>query len=351
VRRVNEADQFPAVSVVLPVLNEARDIERLLLEVLNQASPAGGFEVLVADGGSTDGTKTIVAGLVDRWPNLRLLDNPGRLSSAGRNVGAWAARGKYVLFVDGHCSIPRSDYLLRLVELFEATGAACLCRPQPLMLRAEGAWATAIAGARHSWLGHDVGSDIYGGSPGATDPRSAGAAYLRTVIEQLDGYDERFDACEDVEFNYRVLKAGHRSYRHPDLRIDYRPRSSLKSLFRQMMRYGKGRAQLMARHPGMRPWPLLVVSGVTLLVASLLAMGRTPVVRLMALVPVACWLIMIVGESLRVGGVSSEATRLMRAFLVIHCGLALGFWRGLLDTRRLTLSGHGGGPWRSSQIS
>lgn len=345
------ADRDLAVSVVLPVLNEARDIERLLLEVLNQASPHGGFEVLVADGGSTDGTRNIVTRLADQWPSLQLLDNPGRLSSAGRNVGVRAARGTYVLFVDGHCSIPRSDYLVRLVEMFETTGAACLSRPQPLMLRTEGSWGQAIAAARHSWLGHDLGSDIYGGAPGSSDPRSAGAAYLRTVIEQLGGYDERFDACEDVEFNCRVRTAGYSSYRHPDLRIDYRPRTSLGSLFRQMTRYGRGRARLLARHPGTRPWPLIALSLVAVAMVGMLAMARTGAIRLLALVPIGCWFLLVAIESLRVGGAPLESSRIVRAFLVIHCGLVLGFWRGLLDVRRPSVSGHGGGPWPGSHTS
>jgi succinoglycan biosynthesis protein ExoA len=351
VTRKSGPDRVPTVSVVLPVLDEARDIERLLLEVLNQIPPPEGFEVLVADGGSIDGTRAIVADLAVKWPSLTLLDNPRRLSSSGRNVGARAARGKYLLYLDGHCFVPRRDYLLRLVELFGTSGAECLCRPQPLILQAEGEWGAAIAAARHSWLGHDVGSDIYGGPPGTADPRSAGAAYLRTVIEELNGYDERFDACEDVEFNYRVQKAGYRSYRHPDLRIDYRPRSSLRSLFRQMTRYGRGRAQLLARHPRMLPWPLFAASGVIALMVGALVAADTASARLALLIPIACWLLIVVVESVRVSGSWSRATRTMMAFLVIHCGLLSGFWGGLLGIWRRPLLGHGGGPWRHSRTS
>jgi GT2 family glycosyltransferase len=316
------------------VLDEARDIGRLLDELRRQAPPAGGFEVLVADGGSTDATRAIVTERARGWPGLRLLENPRRLSSAGRNVGARAARGQYVLFLDGHCALPRADYLTRTVELFESTGAACLCRPQPLDRIEESAGARAISAARHSWLGHNPGSDIYGGAPGFTDPRSAGAAYRRACIEQLGGYDERFDACEDVEFNHRVAIAGMTAYRHPDLSVPYRPRSSLSALWRQMARYGRGRARLWARHPSRVPWPLVLISaGGVAIPAVWLAAGPRAALALAATALVA-WMLVVGAESLRLSGFAAGAARTMLAFAAIHTGLAAGFWRGLAEFPR-----------------
>ena len=107
----------PAVSVVLPVLNEAKDMRSLLDQLKRQVLPDQGIEVLVVDGGSVDGTREIVSADAASWPPLRLLDNPRKRSSSGRNIGARAACGKYVLFLDGHCSIPRDDYLVRMVEI------------------------------------------------------------------------------------------------------------------------------------------------------------------------------------------------------------------------------------------
>ncbi len=324
----------PAVSVVVPVLDEARDIGRLLGEILDQVPPSGGFEILVADGGSRDETRRIVTSFGEQHPNLRLLDNPGRLSGAGRNVGAMAARGKYVLFLDGHCTIPRRDYLVRLVELFESTGAACLARPQPLNRMTTGGWAAVISAARHSWLGHDPASYIYGGGPGFADPRSAGAAYVRSVIERLGGYDERFDACEDVEFNHRVAAAGLPSYLHPDLSIPYRPRSSLSSLFRQMLRYGRGRARLMAKHPTVVPWPLVLVTAYLALTLLTLLLAGPRVAGPMIGVPFACWVLLVAAESLRLARPTSRTWDMMGAFFVIHIGLLFGFWRGIPELRR-----------------
>ena len=323
------------LSVVLPVLNEGDEIGRVLHEVYGQIEPPGGYEVLVVDGGSSDRTRRVVEELAAEHSNLRLIENPRKLSSAGRNAGVRAAHGSYVLFLDGHCSIPGIDYFVRVVELFRTTGASCLCRPQHLIALADSNWARAVAAARHSRLGHNYRSDIYGGPAGFTNPRSAGAAYKRDCFEQLGGYDERFDACEDVEFNHRVAEAGLSAFRHPDLRIDYRPRSGLRPLFHQMFRYGRGRARLMALHPSLVPWPLLVMTGILAVAAVAFAHGGAKLLVLLLGVPIGVWMLVISAESFRLHrGSPAPAARTALAFVVIYAGLLAGFWRGSLEMRR-----------------
>jgi succinoglycan biosynthesis protein ExoA len=330
-----DGDGTPRLSVVMPVFNESGDIERLLEEIFRQEPPSGGFEVILADGGSTDGTRDIVRnfreGRAEVGSSLRMLDNPGRLSSAGRNVGAGAARGEFVLFLDGHCALPRSDYFRRVVEIFEESGADCLARPQFLDQLVEGSWATAIAAARHSWFGHSPGSDIYGCEPGPTDPRSAGAAYRRECWLDLGGYDERFDACEDVEFNHRVDEARLLSWAHPDLTVHYRPRGSIRGLYRQMQRYGRGRARLMGKHPSMRPWPLIGLSGAALLLILLLVLGRPGVAGSLLALGIGLWLAVATFEAFRVSPRPGLAPRTVAAFAAIYAGLLFGFWRGLIE--------------------
>src|SRR4051812_43167667 len=98
----------PFVSVIVPVRNEAGHVAHTIERLFAQDYPADRFEVLVADGRSTDDTPTIVTALTHRFANLHLLDNPRRWSSAGRNVAAKAARGDVILLVDGHCEITTS---------------------------------------------------------------------------------------------------------------------------------------------------------------------------------------------------------------------------------------------------
>ena len=105
---------MPSVSVIVPVRNEASSIERTLRVLLTQDFPREQFEVIVADGASTDETVPIVRRLQDEFPNLKLVFNPGRFSSAGRNIAIRHATKDVAVIVDGHCHIPDRNYLKNL---------------------------------------------------------------------------------------------------------------------------------------------------------------------------------------------------------------------------------------------
>jgi succinoglycan biosynthesis protein ExoA len=241
---------FPLLSVVIPVRNEELHIGRVLDELRAQEYPQDRFEILVVDGNSVDGTKEVVKDFAKRSPiSVRWLENPAQLSSAGRNVGVRNAIGEFILFIDGHCHIPSQTLLRDTAELFEQTGADCLCRPQPLGIKGNTTFQDVVAHARATSLGHGIGSTIYSTNrEGPVNPSSSGALYRRSVFDYLGLYDEKFDAAEDVEFNHRVFQAGLLSYTSPKLSTLYRPRPDLKTLWKQMTRYGRGRVRLVRKH-------------------------------------------------------------------------------------------------------
>jgi succinoglycan biosynthesis protein ExoA len=239
----------PFISVIVPVRNEAAFLDATLNELLGQRYDPGRFEVLVADGGSTDATRAVVAALQRRHANLRLLDNPRRWSSAGRNVALAAARGDLVLLIDGHCELDNPHYLSELASAFARSGADCVGRPQPLDVTRATSLQRAIAAARASPLGHHPDSFIYSEREGPAPPQSVAVAYRREVFERIGPFDETFDACEDVELNHRAALAGLRCFFTPRVRVRYHPRASLAGVFRQMERYGRGRVRLLRKHP------------------------------------------------------------------------------------------------------
>jgi succinoglycan biosynthesis protein ExoA len=243
------APPHPFISVIVPVRNEERSLPQVLEQLLTQRYPAGRFEVLVADGRSTDGTRDLVRAAAAEYPNLRLLDNPGGWSSAGRNVAVRAARGDLVVLIDGHCELDNRDYLADLADAFARSGADCVGRPQPLDTSAATPLQRAIAAARSSRLGHNPSSYIYSAAEGFVPPQSVAIAYRRSVFTRVGLFDERFDACEDVEFNHRVARAGLRCFFTPRVQVRYHPRGTLAGLFRQMARYGRGRVRLLRKHP------------------------------------------------------------------------------------------------------
>ena len=120
------------------------------------------IEILVADGRSNDGTREAGRAKASTAAvAIRVVDNPGIRSGAGRNAGVAAATGEIILFIDGHCEIPSPHLLQDTVILLEETGADCLCRPQPLIAFSPQGVGRIIADARASALGHGRDSLIY----------------------------------------------------------------------------------------------------------------------------------------------------------------------------------------------
>jgi succinoglycan biosynthesis protein ExoA len=254
---------LPLLSIVIPVRNEESHISSVLAELEQQDYPPDRVEVWVADGNSTDATAREVQEFARCGPlSIHLLQNPDQLSSAGRNLGVRNARGEYLIFIDGHCHIPTQTLLRDAVEIFEKTNADCLCRPSPLTTPGNSKFQDVIAQARATPLGHGRDSTIYSTSlQGFINPCSSGAFYRRSVFQRVGLFDESFDACEDVELNFRVLKAGLSSYFSPRLMLLYRPRANFIGLWRQMLRYGRGRFRLVHKHRGAFSWSQIVPAG------------------------------------------------------------------------------------------
>lgn len=316
------------VSIVIPVRNEAAHIRRPLRGLADQDFPATDFEILVVDGRSDDGTPEVVRELRSTIPNLYLFDNPRRWASAGRNVGLRRAGGKYVVIVDGHCHVRDRTFLRNLVDAFEASGADTLGRPQPLKCDDPTPFQWAVAAARTSWLGHNPDSDIYSDEAKFVPADNVAVAYRRDVFDLMGEFDESFDACEDVEFNTRVRRAGLTCYFTPAVAVEYEPRSTHSGLFYQMARYGRGRARLARKCPATVTVPSLVPPAwlVMLILGGLAGLAWWPL-GMAAIASLAVYLFVVLAESLRLRRTGAPMWRLPVVFAAIHVGFGWGYLR------------------------
>lgn len=325
-----EAGMLPSVSVIVPVRNEARSIESTLRLLLEQDFPRDRFEVIVADGVSTDETVPIVRRLQAEFANLKLVFNPGRFSSAGRNTAIRHAAMDVAVIVDGHCQIPDRNYLRKLSAAFEESGADCLGRPQPLDIATPTPFQRAVSVARSSRLGHNPGSDIYSSQARFVNPQSTAIAYSRSVFHKVGLFDETFDACEDVEFNERVHMAGLTCYFTPAVKIAYEPRKGFRSLFYQLSRYGLGRARLASKHPHSLSLPALVppLWVLWVILGGILSLV-VPYIGGLWLASIGFYLLVLLAAGLILGRREPGAIglRIPLVFLAIHLGFAWGFWK------------------------
>jgi succinoglycan biosynthesis protein ExoA len=330
----------PTVSVIVPVRNEASSIEHTLRLLLTQDFPQDQFEVVVADGVSTDETVPIVRRLQAEFCNLKLVFNPGRFSSAGRNAALRHATKDVAVIVDGHCHVPDCNYLKHLSVAFETSGADSLGRPQPLDIANPTPFQQAVSVARSSRLGHNPDSDIYSNRAKFVAPQSTAIAYTRAVFHRVGLFDEAFDACEDVEFNERVHAAGLTCYFTPAVKIVYEPRNNFRSVFYQLSRYGLGRAKLAFKHPHSLSIPAMVPPFwvIWVIVGGLMSL----------LVPHLGWLWLAsmgfyAGVLLAAGMVlgwqqpRGVGLRIPQVLVAIHFGFAWGFWNEMYQQVRARL--------------
>lgn len=334
---VSVMERVCVVSVVIPIRNEAAFISATLDGLVSQHYPPNAYEIVVVDGESTDRTREIVDSYVDRFSMVKLARNPRRLSSSARNIGIKASRGDLVLIVDGHCEITNKNYISDLVESFDHSQADCVGRPQPLTVTDGTTLQWAIAAARSAKIGHHPKSFIYSAKEQFVPAHSVAVAYRREVFEKVGYFDERFDACEDVEFNHRIDHAGLSCFFTPKVSVTYRPRGSLKALYKQMVRYGRGRARLLLKHPrtlsllGFAPAIFLatiVVGMVSYLWLPTVAFAVGSVLLAYSLlVTVSSFFIVVKDSDRRLRTIPL----LMAVFIVIHMGAGVGIWVELLS--------------------
>src|SRR3954471_15505306 len=236
---------WPAVSVVLTVLNEEPYLRAAMAAVLGQDYP-GPVEVVIALGPSRDRTGDVAAAIAAEEGRVRTVDNPSGRTPEGLNSAIAASRYPVIARVDGHSELPL-DYLRIAVETLQRTGADNVGG----LMWAEGrtAFEHAVARAMTSRFGVGNAPFHVGGEEGAVDTVYLGV-FRREAIEGVGGYDERFSRAQDWEMNYRLRQNGGLVWFTPRLRVAYRPRGSVRSLASQYFHYGRWRYEVMRRHLG-----------------------------------------------------------------------------------------------------
>jgi len=316
----------PPLSVLLPVLNEADAIDGCLASLADQDYP-GRWSLVVADGGSTDGTRRRLEAWRSRLPELIVMDNPLRLQSHGLNRAAEAARGEILVRVDAHTTY-HPDYLSRSVEGLLSTGAVAVGGA----LRPEGTtgFGRAVAAAMGSPLAIGPGTFHHTGRR-----READTVYLGTFRKddfmEIGGY-RAFPSgvAEDADLFFRWRRAHRTVLFDPDLRSVYRPRETARTLARQFWRYGLGKADMLyvnGRWPSWRPLaPLALVTGL-LVTAGLAVAGRFKSWFWLLL---GAWLVAIFSEGVRIARSPLALTRTVLAIAIMHLAYGAGLLAGLL---------------------
>jgi succinoglycan biosynthesis protein ExoA len=317
------------VSIVVPARNEERSIGATLEALRRQDYRE--VEIIVVDGGSTDATVEVVERHAAEDPRVVLLHNPKQTIPTALNIALAAARGRWLVRMDAHSTVGPEYVALAVARLEEGRWGGVGGRKDGTGTTPAG---RAIAAALGSRFG--VGGSVYhhGVTEQEVDHIPFGA-YPTELVRQLDGWDERLVANEDFEFDHRLRNSGGVLLFDPRLRISWQSRQSVRDLYHQYVRYGRGKVDVARLHPGsLSLRHLLPPVLVPWLVAAALAGLRRPAVGAAMCAPYAAAL---AAASIRTGRRVDDPTArwyVPGAFLAMHVGWGVGVWSRALDVLR-----------------
>jgi glycosyltransferase involved in cell wall biosynthesis len=242
---IGELSVSPAISVILPVLNEEPHLAESVSAILSQ-DYKGIFEVILALGPSRDRTNKVAEELSARDSRIKLVANPSGKTAAGLNLAIAASENPVIVRVDGHAKIP-NNYLSLAISILRESGAVNVGG----VMAAEGVtnFEIAVSRAMRSPLGVGASRFHTGGEAGEVDTVYLGA-FRREAINAVGGFDERYTRAQDWELNHRLRKNGGKIYFDPRLQVTYRPRPNLRKLAKQYFQYGRWRRVVSRSHPG-----------------------------------------------------------------------------------------------------
>ncbi len=320
------------LSVVSPMLNEIEHVEGFVAD-LAQQDVALPFDLIVADGGSDDGSVELLRASAARAGlQLTVVPNPRRHVSPGLNACIARATGDLIVRLDCHSRYP-ADYLRLCVRASEETGAWNVGG----VLVAEGRTPneSAVATAMSSPFG-GIGwtRAAAGGERRETDTVTFGA-FRPAVFREVGLFDETLVRNQDDEFNLRLRRAGGTVVIDPAIEVRYRPRGSSLAVFRQYFEYGYWKVAVMRKHRRVATMRSLVPPAFVL---SLLGLGVASGRSRSARIGLATELSVYAGASLAAAAVASRRTngprstvlRVAAVFPAFHLGYGMGIVAGVV---------------------
>lgn len=309
---------LPAVSVIMPVLNEERHLAASVERVLAQ-DYSGPLDLVLAVGPSRDRTTPIASALSAADQRITVVTCPSGHTPEALNAALTAATGSVIVRVDAHSEIP-ADYVRTAIRVLEETGADVVGG----VMRAEGTtpFSRAVAAAMTSAFGVGRSPFHIGGPAGEAESVYLGV-FPRAVLDAHGGFHPGFRRAQDWELNHRIRAAGGRVWFSPELRVTYRPRSRPLTLARQYAQYGRWRRVVSRIHSGTLSMRYLAAPTMTVAVTlgTLLSIVWAPA----AVIPIG-YLLAMAAVGCRVGeGSLGHRLRVGLALVIMHWAWGIGF--------------------------
>ena len=321
-------EQIFEVSVVMPVYNEEKYIDKCINSLLEQDYPQDKMEWIFVDGNSKDRTIEILSRYQKEYPNLiKVYENPNKIVPYAMNIGISASKGKYIVRLDAHADYAK-DYISKCVYYLENTDAENVGGVAET--KSHGFVGNAIAKMLSSKFG--VGNSQFrtNGESGYVDTVPFGA-FRREVFKKYGGYDERLVRNQDNEMNFRIRKNGGKIYLSNEIKLSYYCRDSIKGISQMAQKNGMWNIITMKLCPGSMGIRHFIPFGFVTSVAMLLILG---IFHYAFWALLGCEMLLYVlldlMFSMRIGNTISEKLLLILLFPIFHISYGLGSISGLL---------------------
>jgi glycosyltransferase involved in cell wall biosynthesis len=219
------------ISVVIPVLNDEKKIEKCLEAVFNQTIHP--IEVVVVDGHSSD--RTVINAM--KFPIKLVYENFGTVGGA-RQVGIENAIGDYIAFTDSDC-IPEKNWLESLLKEFQTDIVGVGGGIRNI---GKGIWEESISLALDSFLGsaNSVQDRVLKKKILVKSISGCNSMYRKNDLLNIGGFNIRYSVNEDTDINKRLLKKGHILYT-PEAIVLHNQERTVKDFCKRMYLFGYGR--------------------------------------------------------------------------------------------------------------
>lgn len=279
-----DIDEFPLVSVIIPVKDQHEDLTECLQSLKNLDYPNDRLEIIVVD----DGSKKEVSGIIDSSGVTIIRQAESQGQATCRNIGAENARGDILAFIDADCTAS-NKWLKELVPFFSAVkvGAVGGCidgyHQKSLLDRYEQVSSSLNMGNRLLLEG-DTDSSFY--------VPTANLLVTREAFLATGGFRSGMRIGEDVDFCWRLRNTGYNLLYVPQGSVAHKHRNRLGSMLKRRGEYGTSEAVLYRAHRDKKKTFLVsAFSGLSFLAFTLavLLTDAWPVIAMLVLFAVDIW--------------------------------------------------------------
>jgi glycosyltransferase involved in cell wall biosynthesis len=234
-------NRFEYYSIIVPSFNRQDEIRDLIESFTKLDFPFNRFELIIADDGSTDGTKELVQKYLKKDLLIHFYTQENQGPGAARNMGMEKAKGDFLIFIDSDCTVP-PHWLSEIDHSLTAENGDAFGGPDsykddfPALLKA----------INYSMTSFITTGGIRGHNKkklGKFFPRSFNMGLSREVYNKIGGFGSLRHG-QDIEFSNRIIQSGAKVISIPEAFVYHKRRTSIKKFFKQVFNWGVARINL-----------------------------------------------------------------------------------------------------------